>query len=343
MIEENTIPVIVFGGICSERLVSVATAQNLCRHLEEAELWFWTPEGPVVEASASDLLAHDRPFEQPFSPNNAMLVAATIESAIAIAQYRSKSLILGLHGGAGENGELAALCESAGVPFTGSGSAASRTAFNKISTKGIAAEIGVPCLETIHVPQGALQLWQLESALQRHRRLVAKPVSDGSSEGLMFIDTAEDAMAIGHLSRACDYLIEPFAEGIEATVGVIQTANGHAPLEPIEIHSQTGKKFDYQSKYLDPKTVELCPSTFSAKTIAELKHAALRVHLAIGLEGYSRSDFIVTESGPVFLEINTLPGLTAASLLPKELAYAGIGMKEFLVSQLQLARIRAGK
>lgn len=132
-------------------------------------------------------------------------------------------------------------------------------------------------------------------------------------------------------------MIEPLANGIEATVGVIEFEGRIRILEPVEIRLSGEGSFDYAHKYLDPSVAELCPSTFSIKVIAELQKAAAAAHLMIGARGYSRSDFIVQRDSVIFLEINTLPGLTAASLLPKALKTEKIGMREFLLSQIDLA------
>jgi D-alanine-D-alanine ligase len=212
---------LLFGGQNSERLVSVASAQNLCRHLPEASLWFWSPDGTVLALSAEQLLAHDRPFELDLPTSGATLVAPDIDAAIAHAVAEDTALLLGLHGGPGEDGTLAARCEAAGVPFTGSGSAAARLAFDKIAAKRVAAEAGVRVLETIELPTGSHDRAWVVAALARLGRLVTKPVADGFSDGLMFVASAAD---IDEVLRRCAtrrYIIEPFAAGIEATVGVI--------------------------------------------------------------------------------------------------------------------------
>src|SRR3954454_6196633 len=133
---------ILFGGLSKERLVSVASAQALHAALPEAELWFWNV-GDTVHAVAPDaLLGHSRPFEEPFEPQNPGI--GGIEQALDQARTEERLLVLGLHGGVAENGELQAMCEMRGVPFTGSGSASSHLAFDKTAAKRFAALGGVP-------------------------------------------------------------------------------------------------------------------------------------------------------------------------------------------------------
>src|SRR2546430_10459869 len=131
---------ILFGGTNKERLVSVASAQALHRALPEADLWFWHVADTVHDVSSKALLEHSRPFEDEFMPGNRGL---PLEAALDKAKAEDRVLVLGLHGGRAENGELQAMCEMRGIPFTGSGSASSNLAFNKVAAKRVAALAGV--------------------------------------------------------------------------------------------------------------------------------------------------------------------------------------------------------
>src|ERR1700721_1561075 len=128
---------IFFGGTSKERLVSVASAQALHQALLEADLWFWDVADTVHEVRSEALLGHSRPFEEPFKPNTASL--GGIEQALDQAKVEDRLLVLGLHGGMAENGELQAMCELRGIPFTGSGSASSNLAFDKVAAKPFSA------------------------------------------------------------------------------------------------------------------------------------------------------------------------------------------------------------
>src|ERR1700730_4958734 len=202
---------ILFGGTNKERLVSVATAQALHSALPEADLWFWDVDDTVHEARSAVLLGHSRPFEDPFRPGTPSI--GTIEQALDRTKAESRLLVLGLHGGTAENGELQTMCEMRGVPFTGSGSASSHLAFDKIAAKRFAAIAGVKS------PAG-VALEDIEAALAEHRRLIAKPARDGSSYGLIFVNSSQDLVAVRNAARTEDYVIEPFVTGAEATCGV---------------------------------------------------------------------------------------------------------------------------
>ena len=327
---------ILFGGTNKERLVSVASAQALQQALPDADLWFWDADGTVHEVQPSVLLAHARPFEDPFKPGTPSL--GKIEAALDKAQADDRLLVLGLHGGMAEDGELQAMCELRGIPFTGSGSASSHLAFDKVAAKRFAAIAGVKA-------PASVALAEAEAALAEHGKLIAKPARDGSSYGLIFVNARQDLVAVRNAAKTEDYLIEPFVAGAEATCGVLEHPDGSlTSLPPVEIiPAEGGFGFDYRAKYLAASTQEICPGRFSPEVTAELQDQALRAHRALSCGGYSRTDFIVSQKGLVYLETNTLPGLTKASLYPKALKAQGIDFVDFLHGQIALAARRAGK
>lgn len=241
--------------------------------------------------------------------------------------------MLGLHGGRAENGELQAMCEARGVAYTGSGSASSHLAFDKVASKRFAALAGV------RVAPG-VALDTLEETLAKYGRLIAKPSRDGSSYGLIFVNSQQDLVAVRSAAKAEDYLIEPFVEGPEATCGILEQADGSLiALPPVEIIA-AGEGFDYTAKYLAKSTQEICPARFDQAVNAAIMEQSLRAHRALSCRGYSRTDFIVSRDGPVYLETNTLPGLTKASLYPKALAAYGVSFVDFLRGQIALAKRR---
>ena len=131
-----------------------------------------------------------------------------------------------------------------------------------------------------------------------------------------------------------------FRSGVEATCGVLEQSNGQiTALPPVEIVPGEGA-FDYTAKYLLKSTQEICPGRFSPEISAAIMDQALRAHRALSCSGYSRTDFIVSAKALIYLETNTLPGLTAASLYPKALKAQGIEFADFLRDQIVLAEKR---
>ena len=325
---------ILFGGTNKERLVSVATAQALHAALPDADLWFWDADDTVHEARSEALLKHARPFEIPFASDTPSIGA--IEQALDKAKAEDRVLVLGLHGGSAENGELQVMCESRGIAFTGSGSASSHLAFDKVSAKRFVAIAGITA------PAG-IALEHLDRALAEHGRLIAKPAKDGSSYGLIFVNSSQDLVAVRRAAATEDYVVEPYITGTEATCGVLEQRDGTLiALPPVEIIPAEGA-FDYEAKYIAKATQEICPARFPDEVNAAIMKQALRAHKALSCSGYSRTDFIVTEQGPVFLETNTLPGLTKSSLYPKALMAEGIAFADFLQLQIDLAKQRLQK
>jgi D-alanine-D-alanine ligase len=324
---------ILFGGTNTERLVSVASAQALHEALPEADLWFWDVSDTVHEVQSQALRSHARPFEAPFKPGTRGI---GLEQALDQAKAEQRLLVLALHGGRAENGELQVMCEMLGIPFTGSGSASSHLAFDKIAAKRFAAIAGVMA------PIG-LRLEDIDAALVEYDKLIAKPVRDGSSYGLIFVNSTQDLAAVRNAAKTEEYVIEPFISGVEATCGVLEQSDGSViALPPIEIVPAEGG-FDYTAKYLLKSTQEICPGRFAPEITAQIMDQAVKAHQALSCSGYSRSDFIVSQQGPVFLETNTLPGLTKASLYPKALKAQGIEFVDFLQGQIALATKRAHK
>src|SRR5215471_18086176 len=184
---------ILFGGSNRERLVSVASAQALHQALPEADLWWWDVEDRVHVVQSKQLL------EQ--------------------AKAEDRVLVLGLHGGSAENGELQVMCEARGVPFTGSGSASSHLAFDKIAAKHFAALGGVTSPANI-------ALENIDDAFAEYGRLIAKPARDGSSYGLIFVNARQDLIAVRNAAKLEEYVIEPFIPGVEATCGVLERPDG---------------------------------------------------------------------------------------------------------------------
>jgi D-alanine-D-alanine ligase len=318
---------ILFGGTNKERLVSVASAQALHQALPEADLWFWAVADTVHEVQSETLLNHQRPFEDEFKPGSR---GVALEAALDRAKAEDRLLVLGLHGGRAENGELQAMCELRGIPFTGSGSASSNLAFDKVAAKRFAAIAGVKA------PAG-IALDEIDAAFAEYGKLIAKPARDGSSYGLIFVNAKQDLIAVRNAAKTEEYVIEPFISGIEATCGVLEQSDGSVfSLPPIEIVPAEGG-FDYTAKYLLKSTQEICPGRFSPEISAQLMDYALRAHRALSCSGYSRTDFIVSAKGPIYLETNTLPGLTKASLYPKALRAQGIAFADFLQDQIALA------
>ena len=246
---------------------------------------------------------------------------------------RSDVVFLALHGTYGEDGTVQAQLERLGVPYTGCDAEASRIAFDKVLTKQSCLEAGVPTAKFVAVNSPAAAFPEAFSL-----PLVVKPVRQGSSVGLQFVERAGDwptALAAS-LKFDSEVLVEEKIIGRETTVGLL----GGEVLPVVEVRPKTGS-YDYQNKYTAGATEYFCPADFDPATTRRIQRAALGAFKAIGGRDYARVDVMVRPDGsPVVLEVNTLPGMTETSLLPKAAAAAGMNYAELCQRMVDLALAR---
>ena len=235
-----------------------------------------------------------------------------------------------LHGPGGEDGHVQALLDFLGIPYTGSGVEASALAMDKHLTKKLLAAEGLPTAawDIFDLSGGTLPL--LPGSLDLP--LVIKPRFEGSSQGVVIVKTHEQWTS-AMLSAAKTYaqiMAEEFLDGREFTVAIL----GEEALPVIEIVPNADDFYTFDAKYAPGGSTHIVPAKIDEDLAARLQMIALSVHRLLGLRDYSRTDFIVTREGrPQILEINTLPGLTATSLVPDACAAVGISY-EALVDRL---------
>ncbi len=248
-----------------------------------------------------------------------------------------------LHGEYGEDGKVQRLLERLSIPYTGSRAVSSSLAFNKYRTKEALKDAGVRMpLSVLVRPEGDTEELALRLFRSFPHPAMVKPVRGGSSVGMTLANNFNTLRhALGEAARISpEVLLEEYIKGREGTVGVIDSFRNEDTyaLMPIEIIPPKGRSFfDYDSKY-SGATIERVPSHFSDQEKKALSNTARSVHKTLGLSHYSRSDFIVSSRGIYFLEVNTLPGLTKESLLPKALNAVGTTFSDFLHHVISLAK-----
>lgn len=243
-------------------------------------------------------------------------------------------VFLALHGSYGEDGIVQAQLDRLKVPYTGCGAAASRVAFDKVLTKLCCIEAGVPTAD-FDVIRSANDPWP--SHLQAP--CVLKPVKQGSSVGLHFIDKPEQLRSASEDALRFDneLILERRIVGRETTVGILKDA----PLPIVEIRPKQGS-YDYTNKYTVGATEYLCPAPFDAETTQRIQSAGLKAFQSVNGNDYGRVDVMVDANNqPWVLEVNTLPGMTETSLLPKAAAAAGLSYVELCQTMIDLAMARA--
>ncbi len=242
-------------------------------------------------------------------------------------------VFLALHGTYGEDGTVQTELEQLGVSYTGCDPDASRVGFDKVLTKQRCVAAGVPTARFTLV-ESASASWPMGW----NPPVVLKPARQGSSVGLQFVERVSDwgkalAESLRHDSQV---LVEEKISGRECTVGIL----GEQALPLVEVRPRTGI-YDYQTKYTSGTTDYLCPAPFDEEVTIRTQSAGMAAFKAIGGRDYSRVDVIVRPDGqPVVLEVNTLPGMTETSLLPKAAAAAGISYSELCQRMIDLALTR---
>jgi D-alanine-D-alanine ligase len=302
---------VLLGGSSSERAISFASGKMVMKHL------------PVDRYKT---IAYD-----PGKPKDLIRL-------IRDAKARKIDVFFNaLHGTHGEDGHIQGLLEILGLPYTGSGVLASAQAMDKSRTKDLYASVRIPSPKGITVAMREFKKNQdaviRTIAKKLGRSIVVKPNASGSSVGLSVRPPRKDwkraiAKALKEDKVSC--LVESLIEGRELTVPVLENKGVPHAMPVIEIRTASGL-FDYKAKYHDKRTQEICPAPISRHATRLAKQLAMKAHAVLGCRGYSRTDMILDERGRLWvLETNTLPGLTAASLLPKAAKEEGMELSELL-------------
>jgi D-alanine-D-alanine ligase len=295
---------VLFGGIGAERNVSLESGRCVA--------------GALEEAGFSVVAADVRP------------------DALDVLEDASIDVFFpALHGTFGEDGRLQQILEDKSLLYTGSGPAASRLAFDKMASKKLFKSEGitVPCAVEF---RGDINVRRLEEQLPHSTgKYVVKPIRQGSSVGVSIVSSPREALAAAKntLAQFGDCMIEEFIAGREFTVGILR---GRA-LPIIEIRTQNAF-YDYQAKYVDEQTQFLFETIADSAVVEKISRAAVDCFRTLGCRHFARVDFVLSQDGiPCALEVNTIPGFTSHSLLPKAAARTGLTMSDLCAGIVETA------
>jgi len=333
--------VVLAGGLSTERDVSLSSGAGICRTLRERghkavllDVFFGFPNAPEDLNDIFDLPNGNLEIAEGInttSPDLAAIKASREDQSdcffgpnvIEICRLADISF-LGLHGGYGEDGRLQAAFDLLGIKYTGPNSLGNALAMDKSVTKQIFKMNHIPTPDGIWLYEDAKDTPLSELGLKLP--VVVKPCSGGSSIGVYICHTHEEYRAAINASFPQEHcvLVETYIQGREFACGII---DGKA-LPVIEIIPKSGF-FDYANKYQAGCTDEICPADIPDYISRRMQKATERAFHALQLNVYARADFLLDENGEIYcLEVNTLPGMTAASLLPQEAAAVGISYGE---------------
>jgi D-alanine-D-alanine ligase len=327
---------VLTGGTSAERDVALASAVQVVGALRSRGhevAVVDTARGYIPESDESALLSAGVGTEPPSIARLHALERGLLLSGLAnLAVVRDADvLFLALHGGRGEDGTIQTLLEMVGVPYTGSGRLGSAMAMDKDISKRLFRAAGVATADWVMAPAA-------RSHVERDFGwpVVVKPSKQGSTVGLTVVKGPKEYEPAVTLARQYDdeVMIERFVPGRELTVGVLE-GRALAVGEIIPRH----EIFDYECKYTPGMSQEIFPADLPAKVAADCARLSLLAHEALKLGGYSRVDFRLTPAGELFcLEVNTLPGMTATSLLPQAARAEGIEFPELCERICRVAR-----
>ncbi len=356
---------VLMGGASSEREISLASGKMIAENLpaERYDVVMLDPlalmahnpkltpalreraRALAARSSAPEVLPerdHDLPeaFRQDVVRAAKGVLPAT-EAIIPAPDRRPLDVaFLALHGPYGEDGTMQGMLDLLGIPYVGSGTLASALAMDKVMARRVFAGEGIPTARGVVVERAEFKA-DPEGVARRTAMAilpaVVKPARQGSSIGMSLVREAA-AMAAA-LAEAFTFdarvLVEERLVGTELTVGVLGNRELRA-LPPVEIVSKR-EFFDYIAKYAPACSEEICPARVAAEIAAAAQELALRAHRALDCRGVSRVDMMATPVGLFVLEVNTLPGMTINSLLPKAARAAGIPFPELLERLIALA------
>ncbi len=295
---------LVAGGPGGEHEVSLSTAKSVKENLDESKY-------EVVEV----LMRKDSKW---------VIEGETMSSGDGVKCLAPDSVVfIALHGKFGEDGQLQELLDGVSVRYTGSGSVASKLAFDKESSDKVYKErdLAVPKTQVMNSNKDQIEL---------KLPFVVKPAREGSSVGVSLCKTKDDInkaleSAFNHDDKV---LVQQYIKGPEISCGVLENP-GPKALTPTQIVPKS-EFYDYEAKYSEGQSEHLLPPDLDKKLLEKIQKYSVEAHEALGCRGYSRTDFLVEGDKLYVLETNTLPGMTKTSLFPEQAQYDGIPFSELL-------------
>lgn len=333
---------VLCGGVSSEREVSLKSGEQVAKNLPSNKYdarvleitknnrWFLRSDLAMIGKTSNDKRS------LVISDQNTLVNQKTLAKKIDV-------VFIALHGKYGEDGRIQALLDLVGVPYTGSKVLASALGMNKQKANDLVEKYGINIPKTLGVNETDYQIKEVTAEINNKLGFpcVIKPNESGSSVGISIVKkSGELKKAFAEAFKEDDVtLAQKYIKGREITCGVLGNSKSGKLLAmpPVEI-IPGNDFFDYDAKYFSKKTQEICPAKISRKLTYQVKNLAKKIHLVLGCDGLTRSDFILSPQGKYyFLEINTIPGLTEASLCPKEARSMGWNFSQFLDRQIELA------
>jgi len=315
---------VVMGGYSDESVISLRSGQLILNNLDKSKYqvfevhillndWYCLIDGTKYPINKADFS---------FTKDNQTIKFDVISNTI--------------HGTPGEDGHMQSYWELLEIPYTGCGFYQSALTFNKRDTLSVLSKFNIPKANSIYLSKGDA-IDANEVAQQLGLPFFVKPNQSGSSLGVSKVNSLNDFDKALDFAFAedNDILIESYLKGREVSVGVMKYKGETKVMGITEILSENDF-FDYEAKYLG-KSEEVTPANLSSAIKNHVEETAIKVYEALGMSGFSRTDFIIMNDVPHFIEINTNPGLSPQSIFPQQAAYSNMPMSDLLDNEISLA------
>ena len=309
---------VLAGGYSSEYGISLNSADQVIRHLDRKryepylilitkDLWYWeSPEGERIPVDRNDFSL--RRGEE---------------------RIRFDGVLIIIHGTPGEDGKLQSYFELLEIPYAGCDSFVSALTFNKYACKVFLEKYHIATAPSLRIRYR--RGWVAPDTGGMHYPLFVKPNTSGSSFGVSRVEEPSGLTAAIRkaFEESEEVIIEEFIAGTEVSCGVLKTATHEIVFPPTEIVSKKDF-FDYEAKYTEGMAEEITPARLPEDKLDKIRETASFIYSALGCRGVVRVDFILQEHTPYFLEINTIPGLSKESIIPRQAQVARLSMQEML-------------
>ncbi len=335
---------VIMGGFSSERPVSLSTGKQILESLDPEKYDVVGVDAALIAGTRLRALQMSSDNVEAVTEAGRALAASTdlvsVQETASSPTTRPDVAFLALHGRYGEDGTIQGMLELLGIPYTGSGVLASALAMDKSMAKRVMASAGICVPDSVDFACRDGR-WDEAAVLEAVEEIgypvIIKPSRQGSTIGMTKVNAPDKLNEAIRLATGFDSLIvvEKFIEGTELTVGVLGNDEPFA-LPVVEIVPAKGF-YDYEAKYTPGATEEIVPARISPDETAMAQEIALACHGALGCRGVSRTDIISTGEWMYVLELNTIPGMTPTSLLPRAAAAAGIGFAGLLDMIIEFA------
>jgi D-alanine-D-alanine ligase len=315
---------VVMGGYSDESVISLRSGQLILNNLDKNK--YKTFEVHILLDGWNVIIGEEK---FPIDKSDFTFTQNGIKT-------KFDAIVNTIHGTPGEDGHMQAYWELLEIPYSGCNFYQSALTFNKRDTLSVLSKFNIPKAKSIYLSKGdAINAEEIKTELGLP--FFVKPNQSGSSLGVSKVnDLSEFDKALDFaFAEDSDILIESYLKGTEVSVGVLNYKGETKVLGLTEIVPHNDF-FDYEAKYLG-KSDEITPARLSAEVEQKVRETAAKVYEALGMSGFSRTDFIVMDGIPHFIEMNTNPGLSGQSIFPQQAAYAKIAFSDLLDNEIELA------